>query len=65
MTKPKKWFLENTTTGVVLKTVDGECIKKRNAKQAMGIIVEVNIPDLEQCSQSESIMVCFSFYRPS
>ncbi len=58
MTKPKKWYLESTGSGIVLKSDGGECIKKRNAKQAMRIVLEVSVPAPEMCTRSqESILV--------
>ncbi len=30
--------------GIVLKSDGGECIMKRNAKQAMKIVLEVSVP---------------------
>ena len=62
MTKPKKWFLDNTGSGVVVKAADGECIKKPNAKQGLGRIIKALVPDedvLRKLSPSEAILVSF------
>ncbi len=58
MTKPKKWYLESTGSGIVLKSDGGECIQKRNAKKAMRIVLEVSVPAPKMCTRSqESILV--------
>ena len=58
MTKPKKWFLDNIESGVVVKEADGECIKNLyNAKQALGRIIKALVSEdvLRKLSPSEAI----------
>ena len=60
MTKPKKWYLERNGRGVVLKNEDNELLKKRNAKQALGRVMKVEVPDadnLRKFSVDESVLV--------
>ena len=68
MTKPKKWFLESNESGVVLKSSEyGELIKKINAKQVLGRVLKVEVPndeDVRKFTSDESLLVSghFSYY---
>ena len=55
MTKAKRWFLEKDNDGceVILKASDGECIRKPNAKQPLGPIISVQVPDVTALSSSK------------
>lgn len=44
----KKWFLDGNSSGVFLKSADDrECLKKRNAKQPLGRVLQVQVSDAE------------------
>ena len=51
MTKPKRWYIENGEKGLMLIGSDGECIKKPNARQGLGTVIDARVPcdkDLEK-----------------
>ena len=67
MTKPKKWYLEESNGMVILKDLNGP-IKKPNAAHSLGGILGVRIPPdhdeyLGKYTEKEALMVSICLLR--
>ena len=63
MTKPKKWYLEESNGMVILKDLNGP-IKKPNAAKSLGGILSVKTPPdeyLGKYTEKEALMVSVYF----
>ncbi len=57
MTKPKKWYIDD---GLELVGSDGENIRKPNAKQSLGVVINVLVPsdiDIEKPKMKEDYLL--------
>ena len=71
MTKHKRWYIENGEKGLILIGSDGKCMKKLNARQGLGTVIDARVPcdkDLEKnnkITKTEAILVSCKLYVDS